>query len=281
MNSPSEPSDPTAPGGNEKEFFFRDIDIPFLIHELKDPIAVIETGMRALLERQEKYGPLQPRQLRIIKRSLRNSRKVRDMVYGLLEVGRSQASCFLTCRFNPAESALKVLLETLESTAPATFDRIEKNGQDTPLHQVLTQDGIDLEIHPAVREAEMDQDETKFRQIVGNLIKNALHHRQRHIAIKLDCRGECLRVTVGDDGPGVPREYHETIFQRYRQVKPERQPERSGHGLGLAGARIMARCLGGDLRLNSQKGKGAVFILDLPRYLDCESDHQPENRTEA
>ena len=44
------------------ERFFREVDIEFLVHELKDPVAIIETGLRTLLERQEKYGPLTDKQ---------------------------------------------------------------------------------------------------------------------------------------------------------------------------------------------------------------------------
>ena len=55
--------------------FFREIEIEFLIHELKDPISIIETGMRSLLEKRGKYGPLSERQEKTLKRSLRNTRK--------------------------------------------------------------------------------------------------------------------------------------------------------------------------------------------------------------
>ena len=68
------------------DHFFRELEIEFLLHELKDPISIIETGMRSLLERQEKYGPLSGRQERTLRRSLRNTKKVRDMVNGLLEM---------------------------------------------------------------------------------------------------------------------------------------------------------------------------------------------------
>ena len=77
------------------EQFFRDLEIEFLVHELKGPMAVIETGLRTLLERAEKYGPLTPRQEKILKRSLRNSRKARAMLNGLLEIGRAGSGCFL------------------------------------------------------------------------------------------------------------------------------------------------------------------------------------------
>jgi hypothetical protein len=57
--------------------FFRDINVEFLIHELKDPISVIETAVRMLLEKPDKCGPLMTRQEKTLKRALRNSKKAR------------------------------------------------------------------------------------------------------------------------------------------------------------------------------------------------------------
>ena len=59
------------------EEFFREIEIQFLIHELKDPISIIETGLRTLLEKKEKFGPLVPKQENTLKRTLRNTKKAR------------------------------------------------------------------------------------------------------------------------------------------------------------------------------------------------------------
>ena len=120
----------------------------------------------------------------------------------------------------------------------------------------------------------MFQDETKFRQIVGNLIKNALHHRKERIEIKMYRDDTHLMVDVADDGPGIAPEHHGTVFERYRQVDTCSLTPRRGHGLGLAGARIMARCLGGDIELQSQQGRGAKFILRLPLCLQEGADSQ-------
>ncbi|MGV7224599.1 MAG: ATP-binding protein, partial [Nitrospinales bacterium] len=60
----------------------------------------------------------------------------------------------------------------------------------------------------------------------------------------------------------------ELIFKRYAQVKECSIVPRKGHGLGLAGALILARCLGGDIKIESQKGQGATFRLTLPLKLE-------------
>jgi signal transduction histidine kinase len=66
---------------------------------------------------------------------------------------------------------------------------------------------------------------------------------------------------TSDDGPGIEPENHAMVFQRYAQVKECSIVPRKGHGLGLAGANIISRCLGGSLELESEKGKGATFRL--------------------
>ena len=120
-----------------------------------------------------------------------------------------------------------------------------------------------FEISPGLAGVEMVQDEVKFGQIVGNLIKNALHHRRKQVEIKLAVENANLLLTVSDDGPGVDTEHQELIFRRYAQVNECSIVPRKGHGLGLAGALILARCLGGDIKIDSQKGRGALFRLTL------------------
>jgi len=96
--------------------FFRELEIQFLIHELKDPIAIIETGLRTLLERREKFGPLSPKQENTLKRTLRNTKKTRSMLNNLLEIGRSQSGCFICSHFRPAKSVFQTMKEALEIT---------------------------------------------------------------------------------------------------------------------------------------------------------------------
>jgi signal transduction histidine kinase len=84
----------------------------------------------------------------------------------------------------------------------------------------------------------------------------------------MEVQGERLAVAVVDDGPGIEPDHHELIFKRYAQVKECAMVERKGHGLGLAGALIMARSLGGDIEVVSRKGEGATFRLTLPLQLE-------------
>ena len=252
------------------EQFFREIEIEFLVHELKDPIAIIETGLRTLLERQDKFGTLSPRQENTLKRALRNSKKARELLHNLLEIGRSESGCFIGERFQPAESAFQALKNALETHAWTVFEKFGTYDNQTEALEFLATSGISFEVSSQADGLEMFQDEVKFCQIVGNLIKNALHHRHQRVDVQLEADGDYLVIAVSDDGPGIEPENHAMVFQRYAQVKECSIVARKGHGLGLAGANIISRCLGGSLELESQKGKGATFRLRLPLKLASE-----------
>ena len=253
---------PAAGGG-----FFHDINVEFLIHELKDPISVIETAVRMLLEKPDRFGPLTDRQEKALNRALRNSKKARGLLADLLEVGRSDAGCFQACLFNPASIVDEVLMEALEAIDAGLWEAGKEVGPGPEREAVLGKLGIHLTSSDVVHGAQLCQDEAKFRQIVGNLIKNALQHRHRRLDIGMDVLDDRLIVEVVDDGPGVEKENRELIFERYTRLKACALLSRTGHGLGLAGARILARHLGGDITVTSSRGAGAAFRLTLPLTL--------------
>jgi signal transduction histidine kinase len=249
--------------------FFERLEVEFLVHELKDPLAVIESGLRMLLEKQAKFGELSPRQSRTLGRVLRSSRRARQILSGLLEVGRAEARHFACQHFQPDKIVRAVALDCLElmmgprgpsdeTDPPSQVDAwLEANG----LHLVLPDPAAHLYIC---------QDEEKFRHILANLIKNALHHRHRLITVTCQWDERLTRIRVEDDGPGVHPEHEELIFQRYAQVETPAGVKRRGYGLGLAGARHLARSLGGDVQVHGEAG-GACFEVTLPSDFAAES----------
>jgi signal transduction histidine kinase len=251
------------------DHFFREIDIQFLIHEMKDPISIIETGVRTLLEKQEKYGTLSLRQDKTMKRVLRNVVKSREMLNNLLEIGRSEAGVCRSVPFHPATTALQVLIDAIETTSSEIHESAVQCKNKVELIQFLAARHISVDISPGLGQIEMCQDETRFRQILGNMIKNALYHHKNRIDIQMTKEGDFLHIAVADDGPGIDPQHHGAVFQRYCQVSSAKvNVSRKGHGLGLAGALIQARSLGGDIALKSEQGQGAVFILVLPLMLE-------------
>jgi signal transduction histidine kinase len=271
MNPSDQPTQTLSGNPQGPDQFFREVEIQFLIHELKDPIAIIETGLRTLLEKQDKFGALSAKQENTLKRTLRNTQKARSMLNDLLEIGRSESGCFLCSFFQPVPSVYQALKDSLEIVTGPLSEEIGRYQAETDAALLLSQHGIFLEISSRAREARIFQDEVKFRQIAGNLVKNALHHRRQQIRIMMDVEGDHIVLAVSDDGPGVEPEHRELIFKRYAQVKECVMVPRKGHGLGLAGALILARCLGGDIQIESPKGQGATFRLTLPVRMASES----------
>ena len=259
----------TDPGenraGHAHRRFFHDIKIEFLIHELKSPTSLVETALRSLLEAKTLYGELNPKQEKTVRRALRNTVRMQRMLHDLLEIGQAESGAFFRNNFNPAQVAQQVLADALgvvQWSGKGGEDNRAAEGIDWRRHR------ISVSIDETAKDFVMVQDEKKFRQIVANLVTNALHHRRQEMEMRLSVARRVLLLKVIDDGPGIDAEHHQTIFERYAQVADIPDLQRRGHGLGLAGARIVARCLGGDIRVESRAGEGATFILELPQYLE-------------
>lgn len=101
---------------------------------------------------------------------------------------------------------------------------------------------------------------------LSNLVENAIQHSPEgaSVTVTLQALGGRVRASVVDRGPGIPKELHKQIFQRFYRVDPARSRKAGGTGLGLAIARNTARKLGGDVTVHSEAGRGARFTLDLP-----------------
>lgn len=247
----------------DSDKLFRELQSEFLVHELKNPVSIIETGIRSLLEKKAKIGPLSDRQEKVLKRTLRNSKKIRKMLDDLLEIGRSEAGYFEWSTFKPSSILLDLLHDVLETLPGFTAEELTQCQADKEI-TLLADYGIHLNILPNADGIELFQDKTKFIQIVGNLIQNALQYRKEWVEIKLTAKDTGISLQVSDDGPGLDPHQQEAVFQRYNRLQETNGLSRRGHGIGLTGARMMARYMGGDIEVSGGKGKGAVFNLFLP-----------------
>lgn len=256
-----------TPGGDcDADIFFRQVNIEFLVHELKDPVSVIEAGVRMLLDKRS-AEPITAVQQRTLERVLRNARKTRETLAELLEVGRAQCGCFFCQPFQPFEAVQRVLFQMIEANDPRLYDQMKRAGNTADQLSFLNRCGIRLDAADAAKMLTIEQDEIKFCHIVGNLIKNGLSYRRRQLLIHLAVQHESMAVSVRDDGIGISPVHQEAIFQRYKQQAPWTGLARGGHGLGLAVSRILARTLGGDIIVESELGLGALFRFVLPILL--------------
>src|SRR5207249_51150 len=110
----------------------------------------------------------------------------------------------------------------------------------------------------------------KLRQILLNLLSNAIRHTPAGGIVRLSAeeRGARVAIMVEDTGPGIPPGKHEVIFEPFVQLDRSLTQSREGLGLGLAISRDLARGMSGDLVVegaDGADGAGARFVLTLPR----------------
>jgi len=101
--------------------------------------------------------------------------------------------------------------------------------------------------------------------MVRNLLENAVRHATTTVTIELGLADGGVRLIVRDDGPGVPADEREHIFERFVRLDAGRSRGFGGAGLGLAIAREVAHRHGGSIEM--AEGEGAVFVVDLPKGL--------------
>ncbi|GGS72674.1 two-component sensor histidine kinase [Planobispora rosea] len=112
-------------------------------------------------------------------------------------------------------------------------------------------------------------DEVRLRQVVGNLMSNALTHTPEGTPVRIALRGQngSAVVEVADEGPGLTAEQRERVFERFYRADSSRgRPDSSsgGSGLGLAIVAAMVEAHGGRVEVDSVPGSGAVFRVRLP-----------------
>ncbi len=108
-------------------------------------------------------------------------------------------------------------------------------------------------------------DYRKTVQVLANLVENAFKFAGHAPRVTLDpSRGSRLQVCVEDDGPGLPDEALDAVFDRFSQLDASSTRKHGGTGLGLAISREMAELMGADLSYRHAEGGGACFYLSLP-----------------
>jgi signal transduction histidine kinase len=104
-------------------------------------------------------------------------------------------------------------------------------------------------------------------QALRNLLRNAIVHTEPAGLVRLSAyrHGARVQLIVDDDGPGIPEEQRERIFDRFARLDAARGRDNGGAGLGLSIVRAIALAHGGGVAVGSSPEGGARFILELPR----------------
>lgn len=106
-------------------------------------------------------------------------------------------------------------------------------------------------------------DRLRMEQVLTNLVSNALKYGEgRPVTITVEREGGLARLTVTDEGMGIPQEHQARIFERFERATPHRSP--GSLGLGLYIVRRVLTLMGGSISVRSQPGVGSSFVVELP-----------------
>jgi two-component system phosphate regulon sensor histidine kinase PhoR len=172
---------------------------------------------------------------------------------------------------------LSYLIDDLLTLSRLESDQLAMNQQSTDLQSLADRVYEDLQAKADKRSIRLETDipegltlnvdGDRLQQAVFNLVDNAIKYGQVEGRVVI---GGCAtsqgmaEVAVIDDGPGIPPESVEKVFERFFRIDKARSRESGGTGLGLAIVKHIAQAHGGKVRLESELGGGSRFILCLP-----------------
>lgn len=207
-------------------------------HEFRTPVTSV-LGYCDLLEKD--YGR-EDRRLQGIRRSATH---LLSLVENLLEHGR-----VVSDRIEPVEEDIN--LRRLFESINLMFEPL---AQQKELAFEIVEKGCACE--------EIRTDPVRLRQIIVNLISNALRYtEQGSVSVSWHQANDRLKVAVMDTGPGIPEGKRKHIFQAFSSLEDEKTRAK-GLGLGLSISQHLADVLGGDIELTSTLGEGSVFSFEI------------------
>ncbi len=212
-------------------------------YELRTPLQSI-AGFSEILQ-QGAAGPLNPMQLEYLTHIMRSSDGLKALVNDILDLADIDAGGI--------ELDLDVIDagEAVSAAISGLRDRAEQAGIS-----------IDVAIAPDARV--MHADAKRLRQIVFNLLKNAIGFSEpgQHVSLSLTRQDDRIQLEVADQGVGIPQEVIEKVFERFEAHAIA--GKHKGAGLGLAIVRSFVELHGGTVMLQSAPGKGTKVTCSLP-----------------
>jgi two-component system sensor histidine kinase BaeS len=213
-------------------------------HELRSPLTSVQGFAELLMLERDSLTPRQAETVEVI---LDNCRHLVRLLNDLLDLARSDAGR-LSIEPRPTEVAPLVedVVRTMRAQTEAGSQQLREN----------VQQGL-----PAI-----DVEPDRIRQILVNLLTNAHEYTPEGASIEVGARavGAEVEISVSDDGPGIPEEQLQRIFDRFTRGDAGLTQRVGGTGLGLAISKSLAEAHGGSISAESTVGQGSTFRLRLP-----------------
>lgn len=212
-------------------------------HELRTPLSLIKGYVETLLDGARHNPEVAQRFLKIIER---NAQRLDLLIQDLLTISALESGR-MKLNLQPVDlhSLAEKVLNDLHGKAEA---------RDTTLLNIL----------PALL-AQVDAN--RLDQVFANLIDNAIKYGRTQGRVTVGGRQTetgMIEVSVTDDGPGIPVEALDRVFERFYRVDKARSRDQGGTGLGLSIVKHIIQSHGGEVWVDSEPGKGATFYFTLP-----------------
>ncbi|WCJ59102.1 ATP-binding protein [Fontisphaera persica] len=212
-----------------------------IVHDMRSSLGSV-LGFAQLLKASAK-NKLDEREANFLNKVERNTNLLLDMVISLLDISRLEAGQ-MPLRMNPCN---------MYDLARAAIQ---------PLEALLGSRTIDVQRPEPPITVVCDIDLT--RRVVANLVGNAIKYTGDDglIQVHFEALPQAVKVSVTDNGPGIPREQHKRIFEKFSQARTEQRS--LGVGLGLAFCKLAVEAHHGSIGVESDVGKGSTFWFILP-----------------
>ncbi len=212
-------------------------------HELRTPLSHIKGYVETLLDGAKDDPEVSTRFLQTI---ARNADRLRLLIEDLLTISELESGrVMLTLQSVPLQPLVQKVLDDFRTRAK----------------------GKSLTLINHVPELSARADSTRLEQVLSNLVDNAIKYGRSdgHVTVAAGLGEEGkVQVSVSDDGPGLPAEALERVFERFYRVDKARSREQGGTGLGLSIVKHIVQGHGGRVWAKSEPGNGATFFFTLP-----------------
>lgn len=215
-------------------------------HELKTPLTVIQACADTLLE-----GAIDDKEYNrtFLGRISNQSERLHRLILDLLQLARieSEEEVFEFTRVDLGDLIQDCLVKE-ESVAEGRGITLKQNETSAAGPMII------------------QGDPEAIQTMLGNLVENAIRYSPEGSEVLIACEktGDEVRLTVSDNGPGIPSQYVDRIFERFYRVDRARSREMGGTGLGLAIVKHLTQIHGGRVQCESRLGEGSKFTITLP-----------------